>query len=285
MGQYLCIDLKSFYASCECIMRGLDPFKTPLVVADEERGKGTIVLAVSPYLKKMYNIPSRCRLFEIPSDVVYISAKPRMKKYIWYSTKVYECFLKYISADDIHVYSIDEAFINAEPYLKLYNKTASEIGEMLIKEIYNALGLTATCGVGDNMFLAKVALDILAKHSPNGIAYLDKNKFIEKMWNHQPIDDFWQIGSGTKRHLEKLGLYTLEDVAFYGRDKLVKEFGVLCNDLYDHAWGCDDVKITDIKKYKTKAKSLSKGQVLFRDYNKQEAKCILLEMVYSLSLE
>lgn len=285
MPKYICVDLKSFYASCECVLRGLDPLTTPLVVADESRGNGTIILATSIYLKREFGVPGRCRLYELPKDIPLIIAIPRMRKYIDFSTKVYECFLQYFSPDDIHVYSIDEAFINVEPYYRLYEKTGVEMGRMIVEELKTKLGLPVSCGVGDNMFLAKIALDILAKKTVDGIAYLDRDKFINQLWYHQPISNFWQIGNGISKKLEGLGLYNLHDVAFYGRDRLVKEFGVIGNDLYDHAWGDDDISITDIKKYSPKAKSISSGQALFRDYTKQQARIVLLEMIYALSLD
>src|SRR5690554_6441510 len=209
---YLCIDLKCFYASVECVERGLDPFTTPLVVADETRGKGSICLAVSSKMKAL-GVKNRCRLFEIPSHIKYLIAKPRMSKYIEHSANIYGIYLKYISKEDIHVYSIDEAFLDVTHYKKLYKKTALEIGQMIIDDIYQTTGLTATCGVGTNLYLAKVALDIEAKKNNSHIAYLDEELYKQSLWNHLPLTDFWQIGRGISKRLNKLGLFTMRDVA------------------------------------------------------------------------
>ena len=185
---YLCIDLKTFYASVECVERGLDPFKTKLIVADSERGQGTICLAISPLLKQM-GIKNRCRVFEIPKGIDYIIAKPRMKKYIEYSANIYAIYLKYIDKDDIHIYSIDECFLDITKYLKLYKKNVFEIAKMLIDDVYNTYGITATVGIGTNLFLAKVALDISAKHNKTNIAYLDEETFKNTLWKHSPLTD------------------------------------------------------------------------------------------------
>ena len=210
---YLCIDLKCFYASVECVDRGLDPFTTSLVVADKSRGNGSICLAISPQMKAL-GIKNRCRLFDIPKNVNYIIAKPRMKKYIEVSADIYSIYLKYISKDDIHVYSIDEAFLDVTHYHKLYNKSTIDIGKMIIKEIYEKTGITAACGGGPNMFLAKIALDIMAKKTKENIAYLTEKDFKLHLWDHRKLTDFWQIGQGIARRLNKLGMYCLKDVAY-----------------------------------------------------------------------
>lgn len=196
---YLCIDLKTFYASVECVERGLDPFSTNLVVADETRGRGAICLAISPQMK-MLGIQNRCRLYEIPKGVKYIIAKPRMKKYMEYSANVYATYLKYISKDDIHVYSIDEAFLDVTHYLGLYKMKSIELARVIMKDIYNTFGITATCGIGTNLYLAKIALDIMSKHSPSNIGWLTEEKYQKELWHHKPLTDFWQIG---KRYCEK----------------------------------------------------------------------------------
>ncbi len=284
MGYYLCIDLKCFYASVECVLRGLDPFETPLVVADESRGKGAIVLAISPYLKKL-GIKNRCRLFEIPQNIKYICAKPRMQKYIDFSCKIYECYLKYCSPSDIHVYSIDEAFLEMDSYMKLYNKTLIEIGKEIIREIYNVTGCMAACGAGDNMLLSKYALDILSKHSKDNISYLSQEILINNLWDHKPLTDFWQIGFNLAKRLNNMNLYTLKDIALSDCQNLKKEFGIIGIQIYNHAWGIDQTKIDDIKQFKPAAKSFSVNQTLLRNYNYIECLTVIKEMVESVVLE
>ncbi|MGL4949479.1 MAG: DNA repair protein [Anaeroplasmataceae bacterium] len=274
----ICIDLKSFYASVECVERGLDPFTTPLVVADNRRGNGTVTLAITPYLKRQ-GVKSRCRLYEIDKKVKYMCVIPRMKKYIEYSANIYKLYLSFFSKDDIYVYSIDEVFIDVTSYLKLYNKTSIEMGKMVIDEIYNSFKLTATCGVGTNLYLAKIAMDILAKHSPTNIAYLDNNLFIEKMHEHKPLTDFWQIGPGTQKRLADLGIYDMKGIANCRHDVLYKAFGINAKNLIDHAYGNEETKMSDIKEYVPKVKSLSKGQTFHRDYTKDQCETILKEMV------
>lgn len=283
MASYLCIDLKTFFASVECVERGLDPFKTNLVVADPSRGKGAICLAISPKLKNM-GIRNRCRLYEIPDNVKYITALPRMKKYIEYSSNVYGIYLKYISKDDIHVYSIDEAFLEVTNYLKLYKKTPTEIAKMIMNDIYNTYGITATAGIGTNMYLTKVALDITAKHSPTNIGYLDEEKYKEELWHHKPLTDFWQVGKGTERRLNKLRLYDMYDVAHCDQKRLYKEFGINAEYLIDHSWGREKCTIADIKGYVPKSKSISNSQILFEDYSFEKARIVLKEMVEMGSL-
>ena len=275
---YLCIDLKTFYASVECVERGLDPFNTNLVVADKTRGKGTICLAVSPKMK-MLGVKNRCRIFEIPPTINYIVAMPRMKKYIEYSANIYAIYLKYFAKEDIHVYSIDEAFMDATKYLKLYKTNPIELAKTIIKDIFKTYGITATAGVGTNMYLAKIALDITAKHNPNNIGYLDEEKYKKELWNHKPLSDFWQIGKGIERRLNKMRIFTMYDVAHTEPKRLYKEFGVNAEYLIDHSWGKESCTIADIKKYKPKTNSISNSQVLFEDYSFIKARLVLKEMV------
>ena len=275
---YLCIDLKTFYASVECVERGLDPFNTNLVVADKTRGKGTICLAVSPKMK-MLGVKNRCRIFEIPPTINYIVAMPRMKKYIEYSANIYAIYLKYFAKEDIHVYSIDEAFMDATKYLKLYKTNPIELAKIIIKDIFKTYGITATAGVGTNMYLAKIALDITAKHNPNNIGYLDEEKYKKELWQHKPLSDFWQIGKGIERRLNKMRIFTMYDVAHTEPKRLYKEFGVNAEYLIDHSWGKESCTIADIKKYKPKTNSISNSQVLFEDYSFEKARLVLKEMV------
>ena len=275
---YLCIDLKTFYASVECVERGLDPFNTNLVVADNTRGKGTICLAVSPKMK-MLGVKNRCRIFEIPPTINYIVAMPRMKKYIEYSANIYAIYLKYFAKEDIHVYSIDEAFMDATKYLKLYKTNPIELAKIIIKDIFKTYGITATAGVGTNMYLAKIALDITAKHNPNNIGYLDEEKYKKELWQHKPLSDFWQIGKGIERRLNKMRIFTMYDVAHTEPKRLYKEFGVNAEYLIDHSWGKESCTIADIKKYKPKTNSISNSQVLFEDYSFIKARLVLKEMV------
>ena len=278
MSMYLCIDLKTFYASVECVERKLDPFSTNLVVADESRGKGTICLAVSPKMK-MLGVKNRCRLYEIPPNIKYIIAKPRMKKYIEYSANIYAIYLKYLSKDDIYVYSIDEAFLDVTKYLKFYKMDEIELAKTILKDIYDTYGLTATVGIGTNLYLAKVALDIMSKHTPTNIGYLDEEKYKLKLWHHKPLTDFWQIGKGIERRLNKKRIYDMYDIAHANPKILYKEFGVNAEFLIDHSWGKESCTIKDIKNYKTKNVSISSSQVLFEDYNFENARIVLKEMV------
>lgn len=275
---FLCIDLKTFYASVECVERRLDPFNTNLVVADPNRGKGTICLAVSPKMK-MLGVKNRCRLYEIPPHIHYIIAMPRMKKYIEYSANIYAIYLKYFSKEDIHVYSIDEAFIDISKYIKLYDGDIIKLTQKIIKDIYNTYGIIATAGIGTNMYLAKVALDITAKHSFTNIGYLNEEKYQKELWHHKPLQDFWQIGSGIERRLNKLKLYDMYDIAHANPKKLYKEFGINAQYLIDHSWGKENCTIEDIKRYKPKSKSITNSQVLFEDYTFEKARLALKEMV------
>ncbi len=282
--EIICIDLKSFYASVECVERDLDPFKTNLVVADPTRGSGTVCLAVSPKMK-MLGVKNRCRIFEIPQNIRYIKAKPRMSKYIEYSANIYSIYLKYVSKDDIHVYSIDEAFLDVTEYLKIYKMNSLQLAKKIITEIYNTYKITATAGVGTNLYLAKIALDILAKHNVNNIGYLDENRYKECLWHHRPLSDFWQIGKGIEKRLNKLRIYDMYDLAHSNYNKLYKEFGINAELLIDHAYGRESCTISDIKSYNPKSSSISTNQVLFEDYSWDKARLVLKEMVEVKSLE
>ena len=328
---YLAIDLKSFYASVECIERGLNPLTTNLVVADESRTSKTICLAVSPSLKS-YGISGRARLFEViqkvkmanadrksrirgdfhgeshqkpfldadpTKKISYIVAPPRMAHYIKMSRKIYRIYLKYISPEDIHPYSIDEVFIDATDYLKLYQLSAKELAMKMIKDILEETGITATAGIGTNLYLCKIAMDIVAKHTKpdqNGVrlASLDEMSYREQLWDHQPLSDFWRVGKGYQKKLHKLGLYTMGDIArcslgqddaFYNEDLLYNTFGINAELLIDHAWGYEPCMMKDIKSYKPETKSIGNGQVLSCAYDYEKSKLIIKEMIHELSLE
>lgn len=281
---YLCIDLKSFYASVECVERGLDPMTTNLVVADPTRDTGTICLAVSPSLKAL-GVSNRCRVFQIPPSIPYIMAPPRMRLYIEYSANIYEIYLKYISKDDIHVYSIDEAFLDVTDYLNLYGMNARQLGSSILNDIRHTLGIVATCGIGTNLYLAKVALDIMAKRSNDFIGYLDEETYRGILWHHKPLTDFWRIGRGISNRLHTMGITTMEDITLADSKLLLKTFGVDAEILIDHAWGREHVTIPQIKAYKSKNHSISSGQVLFHDYTYNEALIIVKEMADLISLD
>ena len=322
---YICIDLKSFYASVECQERGLDPIKTNLVVADASRTEKTICLATSPSLKK-YGIPGRARLFEVLAKVKeinkerlkennykkfiakscnedelkdksleldFIIAKPRMKYYMEYSAKIYNCYLKYVSKDDIYVYSIDEVFIDITSYLKTYKLTARQLITLMINEVYEQTGITATGGIGTNMYLAKVAMDIVAKHAePNEygvrIAGLDELTYKKLLWTHKPLTDFWRVGRGYAKKLEENNIYTMGDIArisLENEELLFKLFGINAEFLIDHAWGIETVTMKDIKSFKPKASSVGSGQVLHCPYDYKKAKLIVKEMTDLLVLD
>ena len=281
---YMCIDLKSFYASVECAERGLDPFKIKLVVADPSRGDGAITLAATPAIKRL-GVKSRGRIYEIPKNIEYITATPRMSLYMEYSARIYKTILKYICKDDIYVYSIDECFIDATPYLNLYKLKVRDLAKLIIKDIYNTTSITATCGIGTNMFLCKVALDICAKHKSDNIAYLDEDIFKQTLWHHRPLTDFWMIGKGSEARLNALGIKDLYDLAHYDEKVLYKVFGINAKTLIDHANGKEDTTIADIKAYKPKSNSLSNSQILFEDYNYKDAYIVLKEMVETNVLE
>lgn len=286
-NEYLVIDLKSFYASVECVDRGLDPFKTNLVVADPERAEGTICLAITPAMKAL-GVKNRCRVFEIPKNIDYIMATPRMQRYIDCSAEIYSIYLKYIAKEDIHVYSIDEAFFDVTAYKEYYGMSAKEIGKMMMDAVYRETGITATCGVGTNLYLAKVALDITAKHSREHIGVLDEREFCRQLWEHSPLTDFWRIGSGTAKRLASYGILTMGELAKaseYNEDLLYRVFGVDAELLIDHAFGRETTTMADIKQYKPQSNSLSVGQVLMRDYRFDEARLIVKEMTDLLCLD
>ena len=329
---YVAIDLKSFYASVECVERGLDPLTTNLVVADVSRTEKTICLAVSPSLKA-YGIPGRARLFEVVArlkqvnadrrlytshkrfegsshdsielksnpnlEIGYITAPPRMNKYMEYSTAIYNIYTKYVSPEDIHVYSVDECFIDVTDYLKLYNMTARELAVTMLQDVFATTGITATCGIGTNMYLCKVAMDIMAKHvsaSADGvrIAELDEMSYRKQLWSHTPITDFWRVGPGYAKKLAEVGLYTMGDIArcslggsddFYNEDLLYDLFGVNAELLIDHAWGYEPTTIDLIRQYKPESNSLSTGQVLECPYNYEKCRLIIKEMTDLLVLD
>ena len=322
---YICIDLKSFYASVECVERKLDPLNTNLVVADNSRTEKTICLAVTPSLKQ-YGLSGRSRLFEVVQKVKeinyerltktgggfrgksyidtdlkqdnylkldYIVAPPRMRLYMKYSTDIYNIYLKYLAPEDIYVYSIDEVFMDVTNYLNMYKMEPRDLVTMIIKDVYDTTGITATAGIGTNMYLAKIAMDIVAKHSePNAfgvrIAELDKMSYRKKLWEHKPITDFWRVGKGTAKRLEKLGIYTMGDVALFAinhENVLYKLFGVNAELLIDHAWGYEPCTLDDVRKYKPTTTSLSSGQVLHEPYDYEKARLIVREMIELLTLD
>lgn len=281
---YFVIDLKSFFASVECVERGLDPMTTDLIVADMERTDRTICLAVSPSLKAK-GVKNRCRVFEIPKNLDYIVAVPRMQKYVEYAAEIYGVYLDYISPDDMHVYSIDEVFIDATPYLRRMGFTPREFAKFLMEEVASRIGVRATCGIGTNMYLAKIALDITAKSSGDFIGYLDRETYINTLWDHRPLTDFWRIGPGTARKLARIGIDTMGGIARADTELLYRIFGVDAELLIDHAWGIEPTRICDIKNYTSKSRSLSSGQVLMRDYSFDEALIVMKEMTDSMCLD
>ncbi len=277
MKSYFCIDLKSFYASVECVLRKKDPLKTNLVVADLTR-KGAITLAVSPSLKKL-GVKNRCRVFEIPKNIKYIKAHPRMKLYMEYAALIYGVYLKYFSKEDIHVYSIDEVFIDVTSYLKFYNLSQHKLAQKLLEAILNETKIPAACGIGTNLYLAKIALDFIAKKHPTSIGYLNEELYQKKYSNYKPLQDFWQIGKGIEKHLNKLNIYTFEDINNTNQKLLYQEFGVDAIYLIDHAKGIEPVTIKQIKEYKSKSKSISNSQILFSDYSYEDGLTVLKEMI------
>ena len=281
---YMCIDLKSFYASVECRERGLDPMTTNLVVADLERTEKTICLAVSPAMKAL-GVPGRCRVFEIPKNIKYIAAVPRMQLYIERSAEIYGIYLKYISKEDIHVYSIDEVFMDVTDYLEMYRMTARQLGQKIMADILDTTGITATCGIGSNLYLAKIALDITAKHVEDHIGELTEQSFCETLWQHKPLTDFWRIGKGLSAKLQQLGIYTMEDLAHADEDMLYHSFGVDAELMLDHAWGRETTLMKDIKAYKSKSNSISSGQVLGCDADYETGRLLVKEMADLLCLE
>ena len=301
---YIAIDLKSFYASVECVERGLDPLSTRLVVADASRTDKTICLAVSPALKA-YGIPGRPRLFEVKQQIArlkrenprleldFITAPPRMARYMEVSGEIYGIYLRFIAPEDIHVYSIDEVFIDATEYIRMYGMDAHSLARRLIRDVLEETGVTATAGIGPNLYLAKVAMDIEAKHRQADrdgvrIAELTELSYRQKYWTHKPLTDFWRIGHGTEARLASAGMYTLGDVArmsLRNEEVLYKLFGVNAELLIDHAWGWEPCTMADIKRYKPSASSLSSGQVLMEPYPFEKARLIVREMTDSLSLD
>ena len=281
---YVCIDLKSFYASVECVDLKMDPLTARLVVADSERSEKTICLAITPAMKAL-GIHNRCRLFEIPANIEYVVAKPRMQRYIDVSANIYSIYLKYVSKEDIHVYSIDEVFIDVTDYLDLYHMTARELGIAIIDDIMEQTGITATVGIGTNLYLAKIAMDIRAKHVDDHIGELDEDLFKKYMWKHRPLTDFWRIGPGTAKHLERLGMFTMQDIAEADEVLLFREFGIDAELMIDHAYGRESTTMEDIKKYKPRSNSISSGQVLAHDTSIEDGALIVKEMAELLSLD
>lgn len=281
---FLCIDLKSFYASVECVDRKLDPMTTNLVVADPERTDKTICLAITPPMKKL-GLSSRCRVFEIPKHIDYIMAPPRMRRYLEYSSIIYGIYLKYFHEDDIHVYSVDEAFMDATNYTRIYGNDIKKLAKIIMEDIYKTTGIPSACGIGTNLYLCKIALDITAKHSPDNIGILTEESYRETLWEHEPLTDFWRIGRGTAKRLDKYGIYNMGQIAGAPEELLYKAFGVDAELLIDHAWGREKATIKDIKSYIPKSHSISSGQVLFCEYTYDKARLILHEMTESLCLD
>ena len=281
---YICIDLKSFYASVECRERGLDPLTTNRVVADPERTEKTICLAVSPAMRAR-GVPGRCRVFQIPPDIDYMMAPPRMQLYIDYSADIYAIYLQYISKEDIHVYSIDEAFMDVTDYLPMYRMSAKELSMKIMEDVYAATGITAACGIGANLYLAKIALDITAKHVEDHIGILEEESYKRTLWSHKPLTDFWRIGSGIAKRLEGAGIYTMEGIAKADENMLYRMFGIDAELLIDHAWGRETTTIADIKAYRPKENSISSSQVLGCDYDFEGGRLIAKEMADLLCLE
>ncbi len=282
---YLCIDLKCFYASVECLARGWDPFTTRLVVADTSRGDATICLAISPAMKDL-GVRNRCRLFEIPPGVEYEAVPPRMQRYMEVSADIYSIYLRYVSPEDIHVYSIDECFIDATPYLNLYGVSAEGFAKMLMEAVRVETGICATAGIGTNLFLAKVALDVTAKHDDvDHIGKLDEAEFKRSIWTHRPITDIWNIGPGIARRLAKYGVHDLLGVAFMDEEVLYREFGVNAEFLIDHAWGREPCTIQQIHEYEPEARSICNGQILPCGYGYDDALLVMKEMVDASVLE
>ncbi|MDE6677387.1 MAG: DNA methylase, partial [Clostridia bacterium] len=325
-GQYIAIDLKSFYASVECRERNLDPITTNLVVADESKTEKTICLAVTPALK-VYGLSGRSRLFEVVQKVKevnaarkrvapqrklegksydarelasnpalaldYIIAKPRMALYMGYSTRIYNIYQKYVAPEDIHVYSIDEVFLDVTKYLKAYGMTARQLAAKIIRDVLSQTGITATAGIGTNLYLCKVAMDIGAKHisaDKDGvrIAELDEMSYRKQLWNHRPLTDFWRVGRGYSEKLNAHGMYTMGDVArqsVQNEDSLYQLFGINAELLIDHAWGWEPCTIADIKAYKPSSNSIGSGQVLTSPYSFEKGKLVIREMTDVLVLD
>ncbi|MBE2985947.1 DNA repair protein [Campylobacter sp. RM12920] len=284
MKTYIVIDLKSFYASVECVELGLDPFKTNLVVADTSRGDGTVCLAVTPYMKAQ-GVKNRCRLYEIPKNIKYTTVAPRMQYYIDYAAKIYGIYLKYIAKEDIYVYSIDEAFMDISEYIKFYSLDARSLAKMIMEDIFKTTGITAACGIGTNLYLAKISLDMLAKHSDDNIAFLDENLYKEKLWTHRPLSDFWRIGKQTEAKLNRYGIFCMKDMSMVPLNLLEKIFGIDAYIALDHANGIEPTTIADIKAYKPSTRSFYSSEILPRDYEYYEALTVIKEMSDRLSLK
>lgn len=281
---YMCFDLKSFYASVECVARGLDPFRTCLVVADPSRGERSICLAVSPAMKAL-GVPGRCRVYEIPPGIDYIMATPRMQEYINVSARIYSVYMRYVAAEHIHVYSIDEVFMDVTDYMAARGLDQMGFARAIMADVLAETGITATCGIGSNLYLAKIALDIISKHSPEFIGVLTEETYREKLWDHLPLNDFWRVSRGTVARLSHLGIRTMRDICQADEALLYKAFGVDAQLLIDHAWGRETAGIEDIKAYVPMAHSLSTGQVLHEGYDIPGAKLLILEMAELLSLD
>lgn len=273
----LCIDLKSFFASVECVERGLDPFKTPLVVANPEQKGGAITLAVTPFLKAQ-GVKSRGRIYEIPKNIKYMIAKPRMNLYIQKSKEVISIYLDFISEEDLHIYSIDECFLDVTEYLKLYKMSDYELAVKILDTIFEKTGLTATCGIGPNMLLSKIAMDIEAKHNKDCIAKWEYSDVERKLWKIEPLSEMWGIGKRMEKNLNKLGIFSVKDLAQYNVNDLKNRFGIIGEELWNHANGIDLSIISDYKKI-AKTESYSHSQVLFKDYNDNNIKIIISEMI------
>ncbi len=281
---YLCIDLKTFYASVECVDLGLDPATTNLVVADKDRGNTTICLAVSPAMKRL-GVRNRCRLFEIPPGIDYMVVTPRMRRYMEVSADIYGIYRRYVAAEDMHVYSIDECFIDATTYLPFYGLDSRGFAALLMGAVRRETGICATAGIGTNLFLAKLALDITAKHADDHIGHLDEEEFKRTVWHHRPITDIWNIGPGIARRLEKYGVRDLFGVCWLDEATLYREFGVNAALLIDHAHGIEPCTIADIRGFSPRSTSIASGQILPEGYNREDARLILREMVEGSVLE
>ncbi len=275
----LCIDLKSFYASVECVRRGLDPFSTPLIVADESRGSGSIVLAVSPYLKQR-GLPSRLRLYELPDDIEgLIVAPPRMRDYLKVSRDIVDVYLDTVAPEDLHVYSIDEAFLDLTPYRSYYRRSPWVLAEEILDEIRRRSGVPAACGIGENLLLSKLALDLKSKHRAEGIAEMRYEDVPQDLWPLQPLREMWGIGARLERRLNQLNLYRVGDVAAFDRSKLRRHFGIIGDELYFHAHGIDQSIISEPLPTGPSQRSVGVGQTLFSDHEPPEIFTVLLEMV------
>ena len=276
--QIMCIDLKSFFASVECSLLGLDPFTTPLVVADKSRGGGSIVLAVTPYLKKL-GVPSRCRVFELPQNVGIIYQKPRMEKYLEYSTKIVEIYLRFVSEEDMYVYSIDEVFMDFTQYIEYYKTDIVSLAKKIIQTIYEETKVYSTVGIGPNMLMAKLALDLESKRAPDFIAKWDYEDLPTKLWPVKPLSEMWGIGRNMEVRLNQMGFYQIGDIANAKVERLKKKFGIIGEELYYHTHGIDMSILQHKDRVRPVSKSYGIGQTLFHDYYQPEIYQIIIEMV------